>query len=101
MPPHRFRNTNSNGRQATELTQATSASFVDDPSVPGGESYLTPAESAQYLRSSTSTLAKLRLKGDGPVFTRIGRVIRYRRSDLDRWMSDKLARSTSKLRARG
>ncbi len=59
------------------------------------ETYYTPEEAAEYLRSSPSTLAKLRLYGGGPAFTRIGRVIRYRRSDLDRWMSEKLVRSTS------
>ena len=59
------------------------------------EIYYTSEEAAAYLRSSPSTLAKLRLYGSGPVFTRIGRVIRYRRSDLDRWMSEKLVRSTS------
>jgi excisionase family DNA binding protein len=65
------------------------------------ESYFTPEEAAEYLRSSPSTLAKLRLYGSGPVFTRIGRVIRYRRSDLDRWMSEKLVRSTSDTRLVG
>ena len=30
-----------------------------------------------------TALAKKRLKGDGPPFVRIGRAIRYRRSDLD------------------
>jgi excisionase family DNA binding protein len=65
------------------------------------ETYYTPEEAAEYLRSSPSTLAKLRLYGGGPVFTRIGRVIRYRRSDLDRWMSEKLVRSTSDTRLVG
>jgi excisionase family DNA binding protein len=65
------------------------------------ESYFTPDEAAEYIRSSPSTLAKLRLYGSGPVFTRIGRVIRYRRSDLDRWMSAKLVRSTSDARLVG
>src|SRR5215211_1896154 len=61
------------------------------------ETYYTPDEAAEYLRSSPSTLAKLRLYGTGPAFTRIGRVIRYRRTDLDRWMGDKLARSTAEI----
>lgn len=65
------------------------------------ETYYTPEEAAEYLRSSPSTLAKLRLYGGGPVFTRIGRVIRYRRSDLDHWMSSKLTRSTSDARLVG
>jgi excisionase family DNA binding protein len=51
------------------------------------ETYLTPREAAEYLRSSTSTLAKRRLLGSVPAFVRIGRAIRYRKSDLDRWMN--------------
>lgn len=49
--------------------------------------YFTPREAAEYLRSSTSTLAKARMKKNGPAFVRIGRAIRYRQSDLDLWMS--------------
>ena len=59
------------------------------------EVYLTAQEAAEYLRSSPSTLAKLRLSGNGPVFTRIGKAIRYRRIDLDGWMQSRLVRSTS------
>lgn len=57
------------------------------------EKYLTPKEAAAYLRSSTSTLAKLRMNGSGPRFTRIGRAVRYREQDLDAWM-DGTARPT-------
>jgi excisionase family DNA binding protein len=59
------------------------------------ESYLTPHEAAEYLRSSASTLAKLRVYGGGPHFCRIGKAIRYRRSDLDAFMSARRVRSTS------
>jgi excisionase family DNA binding protein len=59
------------------------------------ETYLRPREAAEYLRSSESTLAKKRLNGDGPPFVRIGRAIRYRRSDLDAWMARSVRRSTS------
>jgi excisionase family DNA binding protein len=56
-----------------------------------GETYLTPREAAAYLRSSHSTLAKRRLQGNGPCFVRLGRAVRYRRSDLDAWMSGSAA----------
>jgi excisionase family DNA binding protein len=55
------------------------------------ETYFTPREAAEYLRTSPSTLAKLRLSKRGPAFTRIGRAIRYRRTDCDSWMSSSLA----------
>ncbi len=57
--------------------------------------YLTPPEAAEYLRISTSTLAKLRVYGGGPAFTRIGRAIRYTRTELDAFMAARVARSTS------
>jgi excisionase family DNA binding protein len=59
------------------------------------EIYFRPREAAEYLRSSESTLAKKRLNGNGPPFVRIGRAIRYRRSDLDAWMSASIRTSTS------
>ena len=51
------------------------------------DTYLTPREAAEYLRTSTSTLAKRRLYNDDPKFSRIGRAIRYRKSDLDDFMA--------------
>jgi excisionase family DNA binding protein len=59
------------------------------------DTYLTPREAATYLRTSPSTLAKRRLYGSGPAFTRIGRAVRYRREDLDAWMTASVVRSTS------
>jgi excisionase family DNA binding protein len=61
------------------------------------ELYLTPHEAAQYLHSSASTLAKLRVYGGGPSFCRIGRAIRYRQSDLDEFMARGRVRSTSEV----
>jgi excisionase family DNA binding protein len=59
------------------------------------EIYLTPREAAAYLKSSTSTLAKRRLRCNGPKFSRIGRAIRYRKSDLDEFMGRSRVQSTS------
>ena len=58
--------------------------------------YFTPREAAEYLRSSTSTLAKARMKKAGPAFVRIGRAVRYRQSDLDLWMSASVAGPNAK-----
>jgi len=57
--------------------------------------YLKPPEAAAYLKVSTSTLAKKRLYGGGPKFARWGRAIRYRREDLDAYMTARLVHSTS------
>ena len=57
--------------------------------------WMQPESAAVYVDSSTSTLAKLRLRGGGPRFCRIGRAIRYRRCDLDDWLLASSRRSTS------
>ena len=58
------------------------------------DQYFKPSEAAAYLKTSTSTLAKRRLYNDSPRFTRIGRAIRYRKSDLDAFMASNVVNST-------
>jgi excisionase family DNA binding protein len=44
---------------------------------------LTPAQAAERLGLSVSTLAKYRcLKSDGPAFVRLGSAVRYAEADL-------------------
>ena len=54
----------------------------------------TPA-AADYLGYAESTLEKKRLTGDGPPFIRLGRVVVYDTRDLDAWLVQRRARSTS------
>lgn len=53
--------------------------------------YLSPPEAAKYTGFSVSCLAKLRMdanRSSEPAFLRTGpHSIRYRRNDLDEWMS--------------
>jgi predicted DNA-binding transcriptional regulator AlpA len=51
------------------------------------ETDLVPREPAEYLRTSVSTFAKRILHNDAPKLCRIGTAIRYRKSDLDEFMS--------------
>lgn len=64
------------------------------------ESYFTPHEAAEYLRTSVSTLAKRRVYNGAPKFCRIGRAIRYRKVDLDDFMARTRVGSTSATPAR-
>lgn len=51
---------------------------------------------AAYLGLSTSTLAKMRLRGDGPLYMKAGRrVVLYDPDDLDAWLETRKRRSTS------
>ena len=68
--------------------------------MPDGTELLRTEQAAKYLSLSPSTLAKLRLSGDGPQFLRLaGRSIRYRRADLDAWAGAAVMVSTSQYPA--
>lgn len=45
-------------------------------------------EAAAYLVMSTQNLELLRVNGGGPKYSKCGRLVRYRRSSLDRWLAD-------------
>jgi len=44
-------------------------------------------QAAEYCGLSKSLLDKLRCKGGGPVFIRLGRSVVYSTDDLDAWLS--------------
>ena len=54
----------------------------------------TPA-AALYLKLAPATLERKRIRGDGPVFAKLGKSVRYRRCDLDAYMASRMTRSTS------
>jgi hypothetical protein len=57
---------------------------------------LRASEAARYVGLAPSTLAKMRLRGDGPAYSKAGRrIVVYDRHDLDEWLRSKLRRSTS------
>jgi predicted DNA-binding transcriptional regulator AlpA len=60
-----------------------------------GERLLTPKEAADFLRLSMSWLAKSRMRGDGPPYSKLGRSIRYTEAALLQWMESNLRLSTS------
>ncbi|MCJ8141646.1 helix-turn-helix domain-containing protein [Ancylobacter sp. A5.8] len=56
---------------------------------------LRPKEAAAAIGWAESTLAKSRLSGAGPAFLKVGKLVRYRRSDIEAWPSSRRRRSTS------
>ena len=55
-------------------------------------------EAARYVALSESTLTKMRLRGDGPLFIKVGpRAVAYRKADLDAWLEARVRRSTSEI----
>jgi len=57
---------------------------------------LRAPEAAAYVGLSASTLAKMRLRGDGPVYAKAGpRIVIYDKADLDAWLEQRRRVSTS------
>jgi predicted DNA-binding transcriptional regulator AlpA len=57
--------------------------------------YLAPRQFARLIGISESTLAKQRMRGDGPAYVKIGRSVRYSREDGLAWVAQHARRSTS------
>ena len=52
-------------------------------------------EAAAILALSTSTLEKLRLRGNGPKYAKLGRICVYSLQDLEAWVIARSRHSTS------
>jgi len=58
------------------------------------EKLLTPADVAELLRVEVETLEAWRSRGHGPSFLALGSSIRYRPSEVLRWLDQRVCRST-------
>jgi|RhiMethySRZTD1v2_1073278.scaffolds.fasta_scaffold2077284_1 predicted DNA-binding transcriptional regulator AlpA len=67
---------------------------IDPPKV------VTAVEAARLVGLSASTLAKLRLNGNGPAYCKLGRRVLYRPADLETWLQSRITRDTSDADAR-
>jgi hypothetical protein len=72
---------------AKPANDVTPAPALADPQTPAdtrgsAPEYVDTAEAARILGVSVKTLEALRARGKPPPYTRVGRRIRYRRSDL-------------------
>lgn len=56
---------------------------------------LDTPEAASFVKLSAVTMERLRVKGDGPPYCKLGKAVRYRRIDLEAWLASRLIRSTS------
>lgn len=54
---------------------------------------LTTGQLAQYTSLSESFFEKLRSRGDGPTYLKIGGKVLYRRTDVDEWLESKIRKS--------
>ena len=56
--------------------------------------YLDTAQAARYLGLSPSTLARMRVTGEGPRYSKAGRRVIYDIRDLDDWVERRKRRFT-------
>lgn len=57
--------------------------------------WINTEDAASHIGLAISTLEKARLYGNSPPYSKAGRSVRYRLSDLDKWMAARLVQSTS------
>jgi hypothetical protein len=51
--------------------------------------YFSPEEASAYLGLSVPLLAKWRMEGDGPAFSKLGSRVSYAVADLDQFMAER------------
>ena len=56
---------------------------------------LTTIQAAAYVHLNRRTLERYRVTGEGPKYLKLGRLVFYRKSDLDAWLDARVRRSTS------
>lgn len=65
-----------------------------------GDELLTTTDAARLVAMSPRTLEAYRRKGGGPQFVALSRnAVRYRRSDIDTWVRERVASHTAHARA--
>ena len=60
------------------------------------DALLMEAHAARFLSMSDRTLQAWRVRGIGPSYIRVGRSIRYRMSDLLKWIEENLVSTSEK-----
>jgi predicted DNA-binding transcriptional regulator AlpA len=72
-----------------------SHSELSSGAVLAGDSLLTESQTALLLSLSVRTLRNWRVLGRGPAFLKLGRSVRYRRTDIEAWKNGAVRTSTS------
>ena len=57
--------------------------------------FLNSDQAAEYLGLKRPTLEAWRCRGNGPQFVKLGRLVKYRRADLDAFIEARLRSNTS------
>ena len=79
-------------RTVAATTQGENSSRKENDS--SASKLLSPRDVAAITGLSVETLAQWRSQGRGPLFVKISRnFVRYRKSDLDGWLAERIVRT--------
>lgn len=67
-----------------------------NPCIAQSETLLRQADAARMLNISERTLEAWRHRGGGPQYLKLNRCVRYRHSELERWLNLHLEQSSSR-----
>jgi len=84
-----------NPPRKVEQTPAHESGIKWTRAINSPERQLPPKEAAKVLGVSESWLAKARMRGDGPAFSKFGRSVRYGEGDLLQYVKSRRRLSTS------
>lgn len=62
--------------------------------------YMRPAEAAEYVRLSVSTLAQMRVEQRGPKYFKAGGRVLYRLQELEEWVESRIYEGTGSAQPR-
>jgi excisionase family DNA binding protein len=65
---------------------------IDREAVPPTDQLLTIDQLSTFLQVSVQTIYRWRTTGTGPPGMKVGRHVRYRRADVDKWLTTLAAR---------
>lgn len=54
------------------------------------DTLMTAADVAEYVGCSVNQLAQLRMRRQGPPYFKHGKMVRYRRADVENWINENM-----------
>ena len=64
-------------------------------------SQLTTAEAAKILGIAEATLNEWRIRGEGPAYTKMGRLVRYPDDEVERYIRERTIKTSYRKRPQG
>lgn len=80
----------SDRRRVERIARKPEVESVEDP-------WLRPEKAGAHVDYTTNSLKTMRCRGVGPRYVKIGKTIRYRRSDLDEWAARHIRETSDTL----